>query len=101
MTRLTVVMGVTSCGKSTVGAALASAVGGTYIEGDDLHPQANIDKMSSGTPLTDDDRWPWLRTLGRTMGAESGVVVASCSSLKRAYRDCISESAEEPVMFVY
>ncbi len=99
--RLLVVMGVTSCGKSTVGRKIADALEARYIEGDDLHPQANVDKMSAGKPLTDDDRWPWLDILGRKMADSNGTVVASCSSLKRAYRFRITVMAGDPVVFVY
>ncbi len=74
-----VLMGVAGCGKSAVGAALASRIGAAYVDGDDLHPQANIDKMRRGEPLTDNDRWPWLTLVGRKLGmAESGLILG-CS----------------------
>ena len=82
-------------------AKIAVALGARYIEGDDLHPQANIDKMSAGKPLTDDDRWPWLDALGQKLAGTDGTVVASCSSLKRAYRSRITVMAGEAVVFVY
>ncbi len=62
-----IVMGVAGCGKSSVGMRLADALSLPYQEGDDLHPQANIAKMSKGTPLNDDDRWPWLDRIGEIL----------------------------------
>lgn len=98
---LVVVMGVSGSGKTSVGAELAVRLGVPFADGDELHPSANVAKMSSGMPLTDDDRWPWLRIVGRTLGAarRRGVVVA-CSSLKRSYRDVITECAPS-VIFVH
>lgn len=83
-------MGVSGSGKSTIGAALASALGWPFLEGDSLHPPANVAKMAAGHPLTDADRKPWLEAIGRRMDAwtaagMSGVV--ACSALRRAYRD--------------
>jgi len=85
-----VVMGVSGTGKSTVARSLADALGWPMEEGDDLHPEANVDKMEEGIPLTDDDRWPWLDRVGGWIDAqgrrdEPGIV--TCSALKRAYRD--------------
>ncbi|MEY4748749.1 MAG: hypothetical protein RIQ60_963 [Pseudomonadota bacterium] len=89
--RLTViVMGVCGTGKSTVAEGVARALGLSCIEGDDLHSAANVEKMRQGTPLTDADRWPWLDRVGAaladTTAAPAGAV-ASCSALRRAYRD--------------
>ncbi len=96
-----VVMGVTSCGKTTVGEALATALHAeVFIEGDKLHPPANIAKMSAGIPLTDDDRWPWLTRIGNEL-AGTGCKVASCSALKRAYRERITIAASRPVAFIF
>ena len=92
-----VVMGVSGCGKSTVGAAFAAAIGGRFIDGDDLHPPENVAKMSAGVPLTDADRWPWLTLVGATL---TGDVVVGCSALKRAYRDRIRAVAG-PVRFLH
>ncbi|KAA1426104.1 gluconokinase [Nocardioides antri] len=81
-------MGVSGSGKSTVGAALAQRLGVPFVDADDLHPPANIAKMTAGEPLDDDDRGPWLDTIGAWLcrhDAEGGVV--SCSALKVAYRD--------------
>ena len=85
-----VVMGVSGCGKSTVGAALARALGIEFVEGDAFHPPENVARMAAGTPLTDEDRAGWLRTLAAhiAQAAPRGVVV-SCSALKRSYRDVL------------
>jgi len=82
-----VVMGVSGTGKSTVGAALAGRLRVPFEEADHLHPQANIDKMTRGEALDDQDRWPWLERIGEWLADhESGGVIA-CSALKRKYRD--------------
>ncbi|WP_035861403.1 gluconokinase, GntK/IdnK-type [Cryptosporangium arvum] len=89
-------MGVTGCGKSTVGKLLAERLGVDFAEGDDLHPQANIDKMTAGHPLTDEDRWPWLAKIADWLAdhaAEGGVI--PCSSLKRSYRDRLRQGAPD------
>lgn len=91
-----VVMGVSASGKSTVAAVVAQRLGWAHIDADDFHPQANIDKMHAGTPLTDDDRAPWLDRmrdeLDRRVAAGEPVVL-SCSALKRKYRDVLRNSA--------
>jgi len=99
--RLIVVMGTTGCGKSTIGAALASAIDAEYLEGDDYHSRENKAKMSAGCALDDNDRWPWLQCLSQVMAASSGRVVVSCSSLKRSYRSLICDNTSEPVLFVH
>ena len=99
--RLFVVMGVAACGKSTVGFALADRIGATYIEGDSLHPLSNIAKMSTGNPLTDDDRAPWLERVGETLADGCGRRIAGCSALTRAYRDHIRVSAGESTGFLH
>jgi len=85
-------MGVASCGKTSVGELLAEKLHAHFIEGDRLHPAANVAKMSSGTPLTDEDRWPWLQAIAdeidRVCKAGEHAVIA-CSALKRAYRDVL------------
>jgi gluconokinase len=95
-----VVMGVSGCGKSSVGEDLARRIGADFIEGDSLHPAANVEKMRAGMPLDDADRWPWLDALGRTLGADGNVVV-SCSALKRSYRDRLRALAGRPVVFIF
>ncbi len=89
-----VIMGPSGCGKSTVGSALAESLGARFIDGDDLHPAANVEKMSAGIPLDDEDRGPWLRTVGETLQGEERIVVA-CSALRRAYRDAIRAVAPD------
>lgn len=82
-----VVMGVSGSGKSTVGEALAKRLRVAFVDADDLHPQANIDKMTAGEALTDDDRHPWLERVGQWLADHGDGGVASCSALKRQYRD--------------
>jgi gluconokinase len=89
-----VVMGVSGSGKSTVAAGLVDRLGWEFAEGDDFHPAENVAKMRAGTPLDDDDRWPWLRTLAGWIGEheEAGQsVVVTCSALKRSYRDVLRD----------
>jgi gluconokinase len=74
MKRMIVIMGVAGSGKTTVGQALAAATGIRFYDGDDLHPQGNIEKMASGIPLTDEDRWPWLERVGTTLAEATGDV---------------------------
>jgi len=100
MTRRLVIMGVSGCGKSSVGAGLAARLGLIYRDGDDLHPAENVAKMRAGVPLTDDDRWPWLDRVGQVLQAEAPVIVG-CSALKRAYRDRIRTAVGGPVSFVH
>ncbi len=93
-TPLVVVMGISGVGKSSVGRDLADRFGVEYVDGDDFHSEANIAKMSAGTPLTDDDRWPWLEKIGQWLaqhGADGGVI--SCSALRRVYRDVLTDAA--------
>lgn len=89
-----VVMGVSGCGKTTVGRALAEKLNATFLDADDFHPVANVEKMRAGTPLNDEDRTPWLATLNRELRERSlcgeGVVLA-CSALKLRYRDAIGD----------
>ena len=87
-----VVMGVAGSGKTTIAAALAERLGWRLLEGDAFHPPANVAKMAAGTPLTDDDRWPWLRAIAAEIDAiraAGGSAVVACSALKRAYRDVL------------
>ncbi|MET9804186.1 gluconokinase [Streptomyces sp. NPDC006368] len=89
-----VVMGVAGTGKTTIGPLVAERLGVPYAEGDDFHPEANIAKMSAGTPLDDDDRWPWLDAIGQWAQGRAGLGgVVSGSALKRAYRDRLRAAA--------
>lgn len=95
---LVVVMGISGVGKSAVGHELADRFGIAYSDGDDFHSEANIAKMSAGTPLTDDDRWPWLEDIGTWLAqhdAAGGVI--SCSALRRVYRDVLTSAAPRTV----
>ncbi|MFB6249867.1 MAG: gluconokinase [Salinibacter sp.] len=87
-------MGVSGSGKTTVGTRLAEALGWTFADGDDFHPASNVEKMRRGTPLTDADRWPWLRALQDYIGeclADDVPAVVACSALKAAYREVLLE----------
>ncbi len=84
-------MGVSGSGKTTVGAALADVLGLSFVDGDELHPAANVAKMAAGIPLDDADRAPWLDAVGAVLAA--GPVVVACSALKRAYRDRLRAAA--------
>lgn len=115
--RFIVVMGVAGSGKTTIGQALAEALNTTFIDGDDYHPRANVEKMGRGEALSDHDRWPWLNLvmgamrghvarneqLNRKAGnAEAaGCSVAACSALRRPYRDFMTEAAGEPIFFAH
>jgi carbohydrate kinase (thermoresistant glucokinase family) len=100
-TPLICVMGVSAAGKSTVGAALAHAIGVPFADADDLHPDTNRAKMAAGTPLTDEDRWPWLDAVGaRFDQSRSTGLVMACSALRRVYRDRIRAVSPE-VLFVH
>jgi gluconokinase len=100
MTQRIVIMGVSGCGKSSVGAALGERLGIPYRDGDDLHPAANVEKMRAGIPLSDADRWPWLDRVARVLHDDAPVIVG-CSALRRAYRDRIRSAAGGAVRFVH
>ncbi len=100
MTQRLVIMGVSGCGKSSVGAGLADRLGIPYRDGDDLHPAANVDKMRAGVPLTDADRWPWLDRVAEVLRDDAPVIVG-CSALRRVYRDRIRDGAGGPVQFIH
>ena len=100
---LIVVMGVAGSGKTTIASGLAEGLGVPFVEGDSLHPGANVKKMAAGIPLTDADRWPWLEAIGARMEVERSTghgVVVSCSALKRAYRDCLRKQVHGKVQFI-
>jgi gluconokinase len=100
---LIVVMGVAGSGKTTIASGLAETLGVPFVEGDSLHPPANVKKMAGGIPLTDEDRWPWLEAIGDRIEVERvtghGVVV-SCSALKHVYRDCLRKQVHGTVQFI-
>jgi gluconokinase len=95
-----VVMGVASCGKTTIGEALARYFAVPFTEGDKLHSQANVVKMSAGIPLTDEDRWPWLAQVGAALQGTSAHIV-SCSALKHTYRTAIQAAAGRSIKFIH
>lgn len=89
-----VLMGVAGCGKTTVGERLAARLGWRFLDADDYHPPANVEKMRSGHPLTDEDRWPWLDRLNQLLRDGDSTVLA-CSALKQIYRDRIATGLED------
>jgi gluconokinase len=89
-----VVMGVSGSGKTSAARELTRQLGWEYIEGDDLHPEANVAKMAAGHPLDDEDRWPWLREIAEVIGEHEAAgtsLVLTCSALKRSYRDLLRD----------
>jgi gluconokinase len=97
-----VVMGVSGVGKSAVGERLAVRLGVPFIEGDALHPPNNIEKMVSGAPLDDADRWPWLDAIAHAVNDwPADTLVVTCSALKRAYRRRLSDAASRPLVFLF
>lgn len=87
---IVVVMGVSGAGKTTIGEALARRLGWRFIDADDYHPPENVAKMAAGTPLEDEDRWPWLDRLNLILKNEKNAVIA-CSALKEAYRERLTD----------
>lgn len=95
-------MGVSGTGKTTVAVELADRLGWTFVEGDDLHPQANVAKMSAGIPLDDDDRRPWLEAVASVQAAhhvDGASTVLTCSALKRGYRDMLRAAVPDGSVF--
>jgi gluconokinase len=98
-----VVMGISGSGKTTIATRLAEQLGWAFAEADEFHPAANIAKMTAGTPLTDEDRWPWLEAMRDWMTGQAGAgrsTVVTCSALKRSYRDLL-RGADGDVSFVH
>jgi len=95
-----VLMGVSGCGKTSVGEALSRRLDVAYLDGDDLHPRGNVDKMRAGIPLTDEDRWPWLDRVAREL-SDNAPLIIGCSALRRIYRDHIRACANGRVQFVH
>ena len=98
-----IIMGVAGCGKTTVAGILQDRWGWDAAEADDFHPQANVEKMRSGVPLTDDDRWPWLETIRAWMTEkenEGRSTIVTCSALKKSYRDVLRNGAAR-VIFMH
>lgn len=99
-----IVMGVSGSGKTSIGEGVAARLGVHFIEGDALHPAANVEKMSKGIPLTDEDRWPWLERIGgeiATSLAKGEGIAVSCSALKRVYRERLRAAAGGHLYFIY
>jgi gluconokinase len=93
-----VVMGVCGCGKTTIGQKLAERLDAAFVEGDELHPASNKDKMAAGIPLDDDDREPWLDAIAAKAAellSRAPCLVVSCSALKRSYRDRLRTAGQD------
>jgi len=99
MNQKIIIMGVSGSGKSTIGVLLADELGSAFYDGDDFHPQANVDKMEKGIPLNDSDRQPWLEALRDKLAETSEVSVTACSALRRCHRDLLREAGD--LTFVY
>jgi gluconokinase len=100
---IVVLMGVSGCGKTTVGRALAERIGWPFHDADDFHPPANVAKMAAGEPLSDDDRRPWLDRLASEMAAintRGGNAILACSALKQSYRDRLSRAGDVRYVFL-
>lgn len=91
---IVIVMGVSGCGKSTIGQLLADRLGYPFVDADELHPPGNVAKMAAGTPLTDADRRPWLELLNKKLRGHENAVLA-CSALKESYRQILSQGLAE------
>ena len=99
---IVLLMGVCGCGKSTIGRALAAELDWPFVDADSLHPQRNVEKMASGIPLADEDRWPWFDRIVAEMQRHAAAgrhLVLACSALKQAYRDRLAQGG--PIRFVY
>jgi gluconokinase len=102
--RIVLLMGVSGCGKSTTGRNLSRHLGWEYRDADSFHPPANIEKMKAGTPLTDEDRWPWLDAIGAWIDqcqATGSCGIVSCSALRRPYRDRLRGGGRRDIDLVF
>lgn len=95
-----ILMGVSGCGKSTVGKLLSTRTGAPFFDGDDFHPQENITKMAAGIPLTDDDRQGWLEALRNLLKTHNTPIIIACSALKQSYRNILEDIPNKP-RFIY
>lgn len=98
-----IVMGVSGSGKSTIAAALGQRLGWRFEDGDSFHPASNVEKMRTGHPLTDEDRWPWLNAIADEMARVCGrgeQIIIACSALKHSYRDVLLRGRDD-VRFVF
>ena len=96
-------MGVSGCGKTKVGKALARELQWRFVDADDLHPESNVAKMASGVPLTDEDRWPWLDRIVAEMQRASAAgehLVVACSALKQRYRDRLAAGGDVRIVYL-
>ncbi len=100
---IVLVMGVSGCGKTTIGEALSEALQWPFFDADDFHPEANVAKMAAGQPLTDADRWPWLDRIADKMRgilAEGNHAVFACSALKEAYRKRLQRAGDVRIVYL-
>ena len=95
-----ILIGVAGSGKTTVGKLLAEKLGWSFYDADDFHPNSNIEKMSRGVPLTDEDRWPWLKSIRDFIDDNNNEMVFACSALKKSYRDFLRLSTKQ-LTFIY
>lgn len=99
-----ILMGVSGCGKTSVGVSLAERTGWLFFDGDAFHPQANLDRMATGIPLSDEDRQPWLEDLHRLIDEtlrQGRCLILACSALKRSYREVLRGPDDRQVVFVH
>ena len=96
-------MGVSGCGKTTIGQSLSEKLKLPFYDADDFHPVSNIEKMASGNPLNDDDRWPWLDNLGKKIKEweKNGSAILACSALKESYRKRITTIPKKSIHFIF
>ena len=100
--KIIIIIGVSGSGKSTISKLLSTELNMRFIEGDDFHPKSNIEKMSNGIPLSDQDRWPWLDLLNREAKKHQQVgCVISCSALKQSYRNRLQSKIEDKVIWIH